>query len=159
MPKGGPSGRNISTNAAGTPAATPSGLLPNSTSTSSFSAATAGSGKVRPKSAYVNGGAGDPTADEITSPTSSEKKPLKLGGGGSIRRPRPVSAEIHRGDNRVSPVSSIVSSNSDNNTAGAGGDNNQLMLLMYIIGGREVGQVTVFKRPISIWRLDLTKTF
>jgi hypothetical protein len=30
---------------------------------------------------------------------------------------------------------------------------------MYIVGGREVGQVTVFKRPISMWRLDLTRTF
>ena len=35
----------------------------------------------------------------------------------------------------------------------------QLRLLMYIVGGREVGQVTVFKRPISMWKLDLTKTF
>ena len=46
--------------------------------------------------------------------------------------------------------------------AAAGGgadfvDTSQLMLLMYIVGGREVGQVTVFKRPISIWKLDLTK--
>jgi hypothetical protein len=36
---------------------------------------------------------------------------------------------------------------------------NQLQLLMYIVGGREVGQVTVFKRPISMWKLDLTRTF
>jgi hypothetical protein len=35
---------------------------------------------------------------------------------------------------------------------------NQLSLLMYVIGGR-VGQVTVFNRPISLWKLDLTKTF
>ena len=36
---------------------------------------------------------------------------------------------------------------------------NQLKLLMFIVGGREIGQVTVFKRPISMWKLDLTKTF
>ena len=35
----------------------------------------------------------------------------------------------------------------------------QLKLFMYIVGGREVGQVTVFRRPVSMWRLDLTKTF
>jgi len=33
----------------------------------------------------------------------------------------------------------------------------QLRLLMYVIGGREVGQVTVFRRPLSIWRLELTR--
>ena len=36
---------------------------------------------------------------------------------------------------------------------------NQLKLLMFIVGGREIGQVTLFKRPISMWKLDLTKTF
>ena len=36
---------------------------------------------------------------------------------------------------------------------------NQLKLLMYIVGGREIGQATLFKRPISMWKLDLTKTF
>jgi len=35
---------------------------------------------------------------------------------------------------------------------------NQLNLLMYIIGGRQ-GQITVFNGPISLWKLDLTKTF
>jgi len=35
----------------------------------------------------------------------------------------------------------------------------QLTLLMYVVGGRESGQSTVFRRPISVWRLDLTKTF
>ncbi len=34
----------------------------------------------------------------------------------------------------------------------------ELCLLMYVIGGR-VGQVTVFNGPISMWKLDLTKTF
>ena len=33
----------------------------------------------------------------------------------------------------------------------------ELLLLMYVLGGREVGQVTVFKRPLSVWKLDLTK--
>ena len=32
----------------------------------------------------------------------------------------------------------------------------QLIMDMYILGGREVGQVTVFKRPLSVWKLDLT---
>ena len=38
------------------------------------------------------------------------------------------------------------------------GNKNQLSLMMYVIGGR-LGQVTVFNGPISIWKLDLTKTF
>ena len=70
--------------------------------------------------------------------------------GQGQKKVRPVSAEICR-DNRVSPMMMGEVQN--------GGDANQLMLLMYIIGGREIGQVTVFKRPISVWRLDLTKTF
>ena len=32
----------------------------------------------------------------------------------------------------------------------------QLIMDMYVLGGREVGQVTVFKRPLSVWKLDLT---
>jgi hypothetical protein len=37
------------------------------------------------------------------------------------------------------------------------GGGGELMLLMYVLGGREVGQVTVFRRPLSVWRLDLTR--
>ena len=48
-------------------------------------------------------------------------------------------------ENRVSPV------------ADQGWEQSELQLHMYIVGGREVGQVTVFRRPLSIWRLDLTK--
>ena len=44
------------------------------------------------------------------------------------------------------------------NSAKEQGRKNQLSLLMYVIGGR-VGQVTVFNGPISLWKLDLTKTF
>merc|ERR1712223_683397 len=43
-------------------------------------------------------------------------------------------------------------------TSSENGGKNQLSLLMYVIGGR-VGQVTVFNGPISLWKLDLTKTF
>ena len=64
------------------------------------------------------------------------------------RKARPLSADM----NRVAPSSPSSSSANCN-------DNNELLLLLFLIGGREVGQVTVFKRPISIWRLDLTKTF
>ena len=140
------------------PAGTPGDLPSRNNSTSSASSFSngkmSGSGKgTRPKSAYING-AIDASSDDLKSPTGDKVTPV-----GGARKPRPVSAEIHR-DNRVSPIQSIASSSSDSNTASSGGSyNNQLMLLMYIIGGREVGQVTVFKRPISIWRLDLTKTF
>ena len=49
----------------------------------------------------------------------------------------------------------------DDLSAGDGGEasswaEGQLIMDMYILGGREVGQVTVFKRPLSIWKLDLT---
>lgn len=52
-------------------------------------------------------------------------------------------------------------SNSERKKFGNGhsANRNQLKLLMYIVGGREIGQVTLFKRPISMWKLDLTKTF
>jgi hypothetical protein len=56
---------------------------------------------------------------------------------GEARRRRPASS--HLGDTAV------------------GGDSSELMLLMYVLGGREVGQVTVFRRPLSVWRLDLTR--
>ncbi len=42
-------------------------------------------------------------------------------------------------------------------TAVGDGGGGELMLLMYVLGGREVGQVTVFRRPLSVWRLDLTR--
>ncbi len=58
---------------------------------------------------------------------------------------RPVSADVFP-ENKVAPIDQSR-------------QQQQLTLLMYIVGGREVGQVTVFKRPISVWRLDLTKTF
>lgn len=62
----------------------------------------------------------------------------------SAKKPRPVSADFMR-DNKVMPGSTETEQT--------------LTLLMFVVGGREVGQVTVFKRPISIWKLDLTKTF
>jgi hypothetical protein len=65
-------------------------------------------------------------------------------GGGSFTavaaKPRPASHGGTVGSSTV-PV-------------GGGGE---LMLLMYVLGGREVGQVTVFRRPLSVWRLDLTR--
>eukprot|EP00095_Tigriopus_kingsejongensis_P007116 maker-scaffold303_size215788-snap-gene-1.11 protein:Tk07116 transcript:maker-scaffold303_size215788-snap-gene-1.11-mRNA-1 annotation:"ras guanine nucleotide exchange factor f" len=68
-----------------------------------------------------------------------------------VKKPaRPISTEIPR-VNKISPMKT----NPHEPEMGE----NQLMLLMYILGGREVGQVTVFKRPISVWKLDLTKTF
>ena len=72
------------------------------------------------------------------------------------KQPRPLSAEFMR-DNKVRPGSEVSRQNSVSDSADS--EKQQLTLLMYIVGGREVGQVTVFKRPISLWRLDLTKTF
>lgn len=78
---------------------------------------------------------------------------------------RPLSVEIGR-DNKVAPemdanpvrnpTSSVVKKLPSQSQSQQG---RQLVLMMYIVGGREVGQVTVFRRPISIWKLDLTKTF
>ena len=51
-----------------------------------------------------------------------------------------------RGENRVAPAGTEES-----------WEQGELLLLMYIVGGREVGQVTVFRRPLSVWKLDLTR--
>ncbi len=80
----------------------------------------------------------------------------------SAKKPRPVSADVRR----VAPMTSAAPSEVDGRGVGPPtldkdyrDGEQQLLLLMYVVGGREVGQVTVFRRPISVWRLDLTKTF
>ena len=45
---------------------------------------------------------------------------------------------------------------SDSSSSGSW-EQGELLILMYVLGGREVGQVTVFRRPLSLWKLDLTK--
>ena len=113
----------------------------------------------RPKSAYVPSPQPQPPPETsrattkfvVASPLAEKSKPVSSKPSPppstGIRKARPLSADL----NRVAPSPSSSSSNCN--------DNNELVLLLFLIGGREVGQVTVFKRPISIWRLDLTKTF
>ena len=73
------------------------------------------------------------------------------------RRPRSCDQAIiggPGGGNKVAPTMDDLSANNgDEASSWAEG---QLIMDMYILGGREVGQVTVFKRPLSIWKLDLT---
>ncbi len=79
--------------------------------------------------------------------------------GAAAKKPRPVSAV----DAMTTIPDAVDSPGAFKCNRGGGSDyrdsEQQLLLLMYIVGGREVGQVTVFRRPISVWRLDLTKTF
>ena len=80
------------------------------------------------------------------------------------RKPRPVSTGeiIPPKSNHIKmPLSDDESSLKSSQVTSCGGQpnkQNQLSLMMYVIGGR-VGQVTVFNGPISLWKLDLTKTF
>ena len=59
------------------------------------------------------------------------------------------------GGNKVAPASDEFPGNNGDGEASSWAEG-QLIMDMYILGGREVGQVTVFKRPLSIWKLDLT---
>ena len=115
-------------------------------------------GKQRPKSAFLNPGlrTSDEDLDNISTDSrisSATTVPV------AVKKQRPMSAEIHRPESQASPVGSCDSMGRPVRPPGMDPNHNQLNLLMYIIGGREVGQVTVFRRPISIWKLDLTKTF
>ena len=83
------------------------------------------------------------------------------------RKPRPVSSgNVELSSNKhyssnptsVTPPPRPSALNDDEFEHSKQGGKNQLSLLMYVIGGR-VGQVTVFNGPISLWKLDLTKTF
>ena len=139
----------------------------------------------RPKSAYVppSETSRATTKFAVASPLSEQSKPVSSSGPsqhvvspghkispghilspGHIHHPppstgarkaRPLSADM----NRVAPSSSSSATATSSSSNSNCNDNNELVLLLFLIGGREVGQVTVFKRPISIWRLDLTKTF
>jgi len=83
------------------------------------------------------------------------------------RKPRPVSSgNVELSSNKhyssnptsVTPPPRPSALSDDEFKHSEQGGKNQLSLLMYVIGGR-VGQVTVFNGPISLWKLDLTKTF
>lgn len=86
------------------------------------------------------------------------------------RKPRPVSSGPLELSSKTileqqQPTPSALSDDesSSKKSAGPSGgpskqNKNQLSLLMYVLGGR-LGQVTVFNGPISLWKLDLTKTF
>ena len=85
------------------------------------------------------------------------------------RKPRPVSSgTVEMLKKPLPPVSSNKAFSDDEcqspplstrtEKKGLRDGKNQLNLLMYIIGGRQ-GQITVFNGPISLWKLDLTKTF
>ena len=128
-------------------------------------ATSSGSKRPRPKSAYVQSDMIAATALMKPPPpsTKSASPPSTNGNAAaaSTKRTRPLSAEYasHPSTNRVGPSPQPSSGGGSCNDGAVCNDNNELLLLLYLIGGREVGQVTVFKRPISIWRLDLTKTF
>ena len=93
--------------------------------------------KVTPRSAFIS--------------HQPPRPPVEMREGGG-RRNRSVSAgRLDIRDNRVTPEKTEESETSERS------DLAELMLLMYVIGGREVGQVTVFRRPISMWKLDLTR--
>ena len=118
----------------------------------------------RPKSAHIpctnpwGAESENPYKETTTTVLSLEQQPVlrREDSRTSVKKPaRPVSAEIRR-ENRVAPSVGGAKEFVDDHD---GRGSHQLTLLMYVVGGREVGQVTVFRRPISVWRLDLTKTF
>lgn len=83
------------------------------------------------------------------------------------RKPRPVSSgplELSSKaiQEQLPPASALSDDESSlkksPNINGKQPNKNQLSLLMFVLGGR-LGQVTVFNGPISLWKLDLTKTF
>jgi hypothetical protein len=99
-------------------------------------------GGTRPRSVVYESSVGGPSG------SASDRR------AGFSAKVRPLSADISPADLERQRCASSAAS-----CASEAKDDNHLMLLMYVLGGREVGHVTVFKRPISIWRLDLTKTF
>jgi hypothetical protein len=86
-------------------------------------------------------------------------RPETAGGQVELRTRRPHS--MHLPHPPASPTEDAAKplrrplSHGEATAVGDGGG--ELMLLMYVLGGREVGQVTVFRRPLSVWRLDLTR--
>ena len=80
------------------------------------------------------------------------------------RKPRPVSSGPLELSSMTNPSFQNPTSLSDDEAEkskqiqNGGGGKNSLSLLMFVLGGR-VGQVTVFNGPISLWKLDLNKTF
>ncbi len=70
----------------------------------------------------------------------------------SMHLPHPPTSPT---EDAAKPLRRPLSHGAAGEAVGDGGG--ELMLLMYVLGGREVGQVTVFRRPLSVWRLDLTR--
>ena len=110
--------------------------------------------RTRPKSEFFRKSSTDQTGSFTTS-TSSD---IKSSSGAANNRP--LSCDIATGSssaastrNRVAPTASSAAADDQTVSSWAEG---QLIMDMYILGGREVGQVTVFKRPLSVWKLDLT---
>ena len=92
----------------------------------------------------------------LTTPVLPRKpRPVSSGTVEILKKPLPpVSSNKAFSDDECNspPLAERTEKKLNNNSK------NQLNLLMYIIGGRQ-GQITVFNGPISLWKLDLTKTF
>ncbi|KAK5644820.1 hypothetical protein RI129_006120 [Pyrocoelia pectoralis] len=101
---------------------------------------------------------------ELQSYGSIDKK-TKVHYSNSVRNPPPTSLVLDKSNNRTKQVKYRASSASRvekncNKTEPThyedpGPVNDYVPLYVFVIGGKEQGQVTVFKRPLSIWRLKL----
>ena len=98
-------------------------------------------------------------AAALMSPCSGEERgtglELREAGGGRKARPRSAvvaSTKLREGREEPAKPRPLSTGPEQEEQYPA-----QLRLLMYVVGGREVGQVTVFRRPLSIWRLELTR--
>ena len=89
-----------------------------------------------------------------TTPVLPRRRPVSSGNVEQMSSKLLENSKNHASDDESS--SSGILAKSVKNSEGEG--KNHLTLFMYVIGGR-VGQVTVFNGPISLWKLDLTKTF
>ena len=96
----------------------------------------------------------------LTTPVLPSRKPRPVSSGTvqeMLKKPLPpVSANKAFSDDECQ--SPPLNADRTRQKMSMNSNKNQLNLLMYIIGGRQ-GQITVFNGPISLWKLDLTKTF
>ena len=101
--------------------------------------------RTRPKSEFFRKSCTDQTGSYATSSSSA-----------GAANNRPLSCDIAAGSSTAAATRNKVVPTATAEQSASSWAEGQLIMDMYILGGREVGQVTVFKRPLSVWKLDLT---
>ena len=102
-------------------------------------------------------------ARALMSPPTQDEAARGCRQGAAVElRGRPRSMNILREVASSDKAEEVVGPNrrpasSHRGEGGSSDGGGELMLLLYVLAGREIGQVTVFRRPLSVWRLDLTR--